>query len=167
MFFIFIENAMICWLFSLIFLKNLCSFMFITIIVIVVIYSFVQIMFTTWPHVAKKKERCCKACSPNVAKNEQSCKACLPNVAKHWGQCCKACSPNVAKNEHSCKACLPHVAKHWEQCWKTCLPNVAKHLNLEQCCKACSQNVAKHSDRAMSNAAKHCHPQDICLCAWF
>jgi hypothetical protein len=106
---------------------------------------------------------------PNVAKHlEQCCKACLPNVAKHWGQCCKACLPNVAKHlEQCCKTCLPNVAKHWEQCWKTCLPNVAKHLNLEQCCKACSQNVAKHSDRAMSNAAKHCHPQDICLCAWF
>ena len=145
MFFIFIENAMICLLFSLIFFfKNLCLFMFITIIVIVVIYSFVQIMFTTWPHVANKKEWCCKACSPNVAKKWTKLQSMCTKCCKKWTKLQSMFTKCCKNMEQCCNSWLPNVAKHWEQCCKTCLPNVAKHLEQEQCCKACLPNVAKH-----------------------
>ena len=116
---------------------------------IVVIYSFVQNHVHHMTTCCKKKgtvlqsmfTKCCK-------KMNKAAKHVCQMLQNIEGQCCKACSPNVAKNEHSCKACLPHVAKHWEQCWKTCLPNVAKTFKFRamlqsmftECCKTFRQS---------------------------
>ena len=176
-------HAMICFLFSLkIIVLSVFYLCLLLLLWNVVIYSFVQIMFTTWPHVANKKEWCCKACSPNVAKKWTKLQSMCTKCCKKWTKlqsmftkCCKTWNnaathdyqmlqniennaakhvPNVAKHlEQCCKACLPNVAKHWGQCCKACSPNVAKN---EQSCKACLPHVAKHWTMLKNMFAKCC-----------
>ena len=127
--------------------------MFIASTVIVVIYWFVQIMFTT----------CCKQI-------EQSCKACSTDVAKHSGPCYKACSTNVAKHsDPCCEACSTNVAKHSDPCCKACskkLQNIqaraAKHVQqmLQDIQTPQSNDAAMNAERHQKTNIKHarCQP---------
>ena len=126
--------------------------LFIAIVVIVVIYWFDQIMFTT----------CCKQI-------QQSCKTFSTNVAKHSGQCCKACSTNVAKHsDPCCKACSKmlqniqtHAAKHVQKKLQNIQTHAAKHVQqmLQDIQTPQSNDAAMNAERHQQRNIKHAHCQ--------